>query len=117
MTKYAQQLLQGLRLNETRIRHVLPRLVIRSFDQGALIWPKGCGVQAWNCVMTGYVAAAMPVQHGARIPLHVFGPQAWFGEQALLDGQPSDLDYICLTTVEVIGMSQPCLQKVIREEP
>ena len=49
--------------------------------------------------------------------LHLYGPDAWFGEQALLDGQPSDLDYICMTPVEVIGMSQACLQEAMREEP
>jgi CRP-like cAMP-binding protein len=117
LSKYAQQLLQGMRLSEARTRQVLPLLTIRSFDKGALIWARGRSVQAWNCVMTGYVAAGIPVQRGDRLPLHLFGPDAWFGEQALLDGQPSDLDYICLTPVEVIGMSQACLQEALRAEP
>jgi len=117
LSKYAQQLLQNMRLSEARIRHVQPLLTIRSFDEGALIWARGRSVQAWNCVMTGYVAAAMPLQCGRRMPLHLYGPQAWFGEQVLLDGQPSDLDYICLTPVEVIGMSRTCLQETMREEP
>ena len=117
LSQYAQQLLRGVRLSEARIRHVLPQLAIRSFDEGALIWAKGRSVQAWNCVMSGYVAGAVPVQRNGRIPLHVYGPDAWFGEQALLDGQPSDLDYVCLTPVEVIGMSQPCLQEAVRAEP
>jgi CRP/FNR family cyclic AMP-dependent transcriptional regulator len=117
LSKYAQQLLQGMRLSEAHIRHVQPLLTIRSFDEGTLIWAKGRSVQAWNCIMTGYVAAGMPVQRGGRMPLHLFGPDAWFGEQALLDGQPSDLDYICLTPVEVIGMSQACLQEAMYAEP
>jgi CRP-like cAMP-binding protein len=117
LSQYAQQLLRRIQLSEARIRHVLPQLTIRSFDEGALIWAKGRSVQAWNCIMTGYVAAAVPVQRSGRIPLHVYGPDAWFGEQALLDGQPSDLDYICLTPVEVIGMSQLCLQEAVRAEP
>jgi CRP-like cAMP-binding protein len=117
LSKYAQQLLQGMRLSEARIRHVQPLLTIRSFDEGALIWARGRRVQAWNCVMTGYVTAAMPVLRGGRMPLHLYGPDAWFGEQALLDGQLSDLDYICLTPVEVIGMSQACLEEAMRAEP
>jgi CRP-like cAMP-binding protein len=117
LSKYAQQLLQGMRLSEARIRHVRLLLTIRSFDEGALIWARGRSVQAWNCIITGYVAAGIPEQRGGRMPLHLFGPDAWFGEQALLDGQPSDLDYICLTPVEVIGMSRTCLQETMREEP
>lgn len=117
LSKYSQQLLQGMRLSEARIRHVQPMLTIRSFDEGALIWVRGRSVQAWNCVMTGYVASAMPVQRGGRMPLHLYGPHAWFGEQALVDGQPSDLDYICLTPVEVIGMSQACMHESMQKEP
>ena len=117
LSTYAQQLLQGLQLSEAHMRHMQPLLKIRSFDEGALIWARGHKVQAWNCVMTGYVAAGVPVQRGGRMPLQLFGPGAWFGEQALLDGQPSDLDYICLTPVEVIGMSQACLQEALRAEP
>ena len=117
LSQYAQQLLRGVGLSEARIRHVLPQLAIRSFDEGALIWAKGRNVQAWNCVMTGFVAGAVPVQRGGRMLLHVYGPDAWFGEQALMDGQPSDLDYICLTPVEVICMSRPGLQAAMREEP
>ena len=117
LSTYEQQLLQGLQLSEAHMRHVQPLLKIRSFDEGALIWARGHSVQAWNCVMTGYVAAGVPVQRGGRMPLQLFGPGAWFGEQALLAGQPSDLDYICLTPVEVIGMSQACLQEALRAAP
>ena len=117
LSKYSQQLLQGMRLSEARIRHVQPMLTIRSFDEGALIWVRGRNVQAWNCVMTGYVASAMPLEGGRRMPLHLYGSHAWFGEQALVDGQPSDLDYICLTPVEVIGMSQACMKESMQKEP
>ena len=77
LSKYAQQLLQGMRLSEARTRRVLPLLTIRSFDEGTLIWARGRSVQAWSCVMTGYVAAGIPVQRGGRMPLHLFGPDAW----------------------------------------
>ena len=117
LSQYAQQLLQGMQLSEARIRHVRPLLTIRSFDEGALIWVRGRNVQAWNCVITGYVAAAMPLEGGRRMPLHLYGSHAWFGEQALVDGQPSDLDYICLTPVEVIGMSQACMKESMQKEP
>jgi hypothetical protein len=74
-------------------------------------------VLAWNCVMTGFVAAAEPVARGGMVPLHVHGPHAWFGEQALLGGQASQVDYVCMTQVELIGMRQSCLENALREEP
>ena len=62
-------------------------------------------------------APGEPVARGGMVPLHVHGPHAWFGEQALLGGQASQVDYVCMTQVELIGMRQSCLENALREEP
>ncbi len=67
--------------------------------------------------MTGFVAAAEPLAHGGMMPLHVHGPRAWFGEQALLGGKTGQVDYVCMTPVELIGMRQSCLMDALSEEP
>lgn len=117
MSQFAKQLLRDVHLSEQRILKMLPLLSIRSYEAGAIIWGKGRPVLAWNCVMTGFVAAAEPMARGGMIPLQVHGPHAWFGEQALLGGQVSQVDYVCLTPVELIGMRQSCLEDALREEP
>ena len=117
MSQFAKQLLRDVHLSEQRILKMLPLLSIRSYEAGEIIWGKGRPVLAWNCVMTGFVAAAEPVARGGMVPLHVHGPHAWFGEQALLGGQASQVDYVCMTQVELIGMRQSCLEDALREEP
>ena len=117
MSQFAKQLLRDVHLSEQRILKMLPLLSIRSYEAGEIIWGKGRPVLAWNCVMTGFVAAGEPMARGGMMPLHVHGPHAWFGEQALLGGQASQLDYVCMTQVELIGMRQSCLEDALREEP
>ena len=117
MSQFAKQLLRDVQLSEQRILKILPLLSIRSYEAGEIIWGKGRPVLAWNCVMTGFVAAGEPMARGGMMPLHVHGPHAWFGEQALLGGQASQLDYVCMTQVELIGMRQSCLEDALREEP
>ncbi len=67
--------------------------------------------------MTGFVAAAEPMARGGILPLQVHGPHDWFGEPALLGGQPGAVDYVCMTPVELIGMRQSCLMDALSEEP
>jgi CRP-like cAMP-binding protein len=117
LSKYATDLLRKIGFSEQAMRKALPGLTIRSYDVGELVWPKGCAVRSWNCVMSGYVGACMSRAQGLRRPLHVYGPQTWFGESALLGMQPSHLDYQCLTPVELVCMSLSCLQEAIREQP
>ena len=117
MSQFAKQLLRDVQLSDHRILKILPLLSIRSYEAGEIIWGKGRPVLAWNCVMTGFVAAAEPMAHGGMMPLNVHGPNAWFGEQALLGGKPGQVDYVCMTQVELIGMRQSCLENALREEP
>ncbi len=117
MSQFAKQLLRDVHLSEQRILKMLPLLSIRSYEAGEIIWGKGRPVLAWNCVMTGFVAATEPMVRGGMMPLQVHGPHAWFGEPALLGGQASQVDYVCLTQVELIGMRQSCLEDALREEP
>ena len=117
MSKFAKQLLRDVHLSEQRILKILPLLSIRSYEAGEIIWGKGRPVLAWNCVMTGFVAAAEPMARGGMLPLQVHGPHHWFGEPALLGGQPGAVEYVCMTPVELIGMRQSCLMDALSEEP
>lgn len=117
MSTYACRLLRKISFSERRILDVLPRMSIRSFEPGDVIWGKGLPVQSWYCVMSGYVAASVPLEAGGRMPVHILGQHAWFGEQALLSQQPSAMDYSCLTPVEVIGMDKAQLASAFAHEP
>jgi CRP-like cAMP-binding protein len=66
--------------------------------------------------MTGYVAASIPIEDDKTLPVHIYGPMAWFGEQELLNKQPTHFEYTCLTPVDMIGMRQDRFDSAILEE-
>jgi CRP/FNR family cyclic AMP-dependent transcriptional regulator len=117
MSNYAYRLLKKLNFSERRILDVLPRMSIRSFDAGDVIWEKGSPVQSWYCVMSGYVAASVPLDSAGRMPVHIFGQHTWFGEQSILSRSTSAMEYGCLTPVEVIGMDKIHLEAAFACEP
>lgn len=117
MSTYTYRLLKKINFSDRRILEVLPRMSIRSFEPGDVIWGKGLPVQSWYCVMSGYVAVSVPLEAGGQMPVQILGQHAWFGEQALLSQQPSAMDYRCLTPVEVIGMDKSQLESAFSHEP
>lgn len=66
--------------------------------------------------MTGYVAASIPIEDDKILPVHIYGPLAWFGEQELLNKQPTHFEYTCLTPVDTIGMRKDRFDSAILEE-
>ena len=78
---------------------------------------KGCSVPFWSCVISGYVAASVPLKTGKRLLLHLYGPNEWFGEQPLMTKQPSQFEYTCLSGVEVIAMSKQGFDSAMYQEP
>jgi len=117
LSTYAHRLLKDIQFSKTRLLGVLPHLTMTSFDVGEAIWNKAHSVQSWNCIMTGYVAASTPIEGGKTLPVHIYGPQAWIGEQPLLNKQPTQFEYTCLTPVEVMGMPKKYFDQAILEEP
>lgn len=67
--------------------------------------------------MTGYVVAAVPLDSGGKLPVHIYGLHNWFGEQPLLGKQTSDLEYSCLTCVDVIGINRKIFDDAVLDEP
>jgi CRP/FNR family cyclic AMP-dependent transcriptional regulator len=117
VSTYAKRLLHGIKFSDSRILSVIPHMSINSFDPGDVIWSKGGNVYSWNCVMTGYVVAGVPLESGGRLPVHIYGHHAWFGEQPLLGKQTSDLEYSCLTSVDVIGIKRKIFDEGLFSEP
>jgi CRP/FNR family cyclic AMP-dependent transcriptional regulator len=110
-------LLRDIQFSNQRILSTLPDLILTSFDEGEVIWRKGRSVQSWNYIVAGYVATSIPIDEGRPLPLQIFGPQAWFGEQPLINKQATHFEYTCLTPVEVIGMRKKSFDSAIAEEP
>ncbi len=117
MSTYTQRLLEAVQFSNARILALLPHLTFSSFDEGDVICAKGCSLQSWTCVISGFVAASIPLDRGRPLPVHLHGHNDWFGELSLLSKQPSHYEYTCLTPVEVIGMGKKHFDTAISDEP
>lgn len=117
MSINAYQLLKGVGLSEQRVLGVLPNVRSQPFEADALIWPKGATLQPWTYIQSGLVCAGLPEQDGGFTPLNIYGPDTWFGEAAILNSQPSTLEYVCLTPVRVLSLPFADAQEAFEAEP
>jgi CRP-like cAMP-binding protein len=112
---YDQQVLKNIRFSQTQIISSVPQLSLMSLDETDVILEKNCAVQHWHHVVSGYVAATVPLLTGRRLPVHVYGQGEWFGEQALLTKQPSHFEFACLTPVELVSLPKKCFDAAMSE--
>lgn len=117
MSSFGQKLLRSLQFSQTRILASLSSLTLKSYDEGAVILSKGHSVPEWHFVISGFVSASELLESGKQQPIMLQGRNTWFGEQSLLHKQPCLLNYISLTSVELITLSKKCFDLAVLEEP
>ncbi|ABE47239.1 Crp/Fnr family transcriptional regulator [Polaromonas sp. JS666] len=117
MSNYAVQTLRRAGIPEPVARSVASKLKIKSYDAQHIIWTKGGQIDSWQFIMSGLVAAAAPTQGAQSIPIKIYGPGSWFGEQPILNRMPSYLEFSCLTPTQVITMPTALLWEIFDTEP
>ncbi|WP_298924828.1 Crp/Fnr family transcriptional regulator [uncultured Ramlibacter sp.] len=117
MSDYAAQILVKLGLTEPSARGIAPKLVIASYDVGQPVWLQNQMLGAWCFIMTGIVVGTSPRLGGQRLPMTLHGPQSWFGEVCLLNDEPTVLDYVCATDVQLIRMPAETFRQLVATEP
>ena len=80
-------------------------IVSSKFETGEVVWSKGANIDAWYFILSGMVVATLPTSEKGTVPIGIYGPNSWFGEQSILNRKPSYVDYQCLTAVEVLSVS------------
>lgn len=114
---YIYELLMGLGLSEPCVLRMLPRVKMTTFDAHEVIWPKGGQVAAWTYINSGLVGASVPIKEGGCIQVNIYGRRTWFGEEALLNRYPSNLEYVCLTPVRAVRMPAADTLAAFQSEP
>ena len=117
MSGYAAHILRKAGVSEPAARGFAPRLTLKHHEAQDLIWAKGGEVLAWQFVISGLVAAAVPTQDARSVPVNVYGPGAWFGEQPILNRMPPHLEYVCLAPTQVLSMPAAVLWELFETEP
>ena len=113
MSDYALQVLARLGLNTPAARAIAPSLVIASYDIGQPVWLQNQMLSDWCFLMTGIVVGTSPRMEGVRLPMTLHGPHTWFGEIPILNEEPTTLDYVCVTDVQLMRMPVHVFRRAI----
>lgn len=113
MSDYAVQILSRLGLSESSARGVAPKLVVASYEAGQVVWLQNQPITHWCFLISGIVVATSPRLNGQRLPMALFGPQSWFGEIPIVNNDPTVLDYVCATDVQMIRMPAPTFHHAV----
>jgi CRP/FNR family cyclic AMP-dependent transcriptional regulator len=114
---YVAHILQKAGVSEPAAHSVAFKLCLKSYDEQEVIWAKGTQVQSWQFIITGLVAATAPTCEERSVPISIYGPGSWFGEQPILNRMPSHLAYVCLGPTQVLCMPMAVLWQLFNTEP
>lgn len=103
MSDFYQQVLRNLGVAEAHRPDAMRNLKIVSMGKDEVIWPSSSWPDAWIMVISGMVAATAPTTEHL-MPICVYGPYAWFGEQPIINSTPTYLQYVCSTDVQLLKM-------------
>jgi len=75
-------------LSREDIAKILGKLEEKSFPAGATVFSQGDQGDSFYFIQSGAVQVVLESAGGRKETIAVFGPQDWFGEMALLSGEP-----------------------------
>lgn len=113
---YIVKRLRHLGLEQDLAVHMAASVKVRSFEAGDVIWAKGSEVQAWQYIVDGLVAAAIPTTNSQSTPISIYGKGSWFGEQPIINRKPSYAEYVCLVETEVLVLPATQFDRLFVEE-
>jgi CRP/FNR family transcriptional regulator, cyclic AMP receptor protein len=93
-------------LDHESLRELAASMRRRAFRPGEIIFHRDDPGQVLYVIREGKVKIFITSPDGQEVSLAVFGPADYFGELALLDGQPRSASAVALEAVEAI-----CLQR------
>jgi CRP/FNR family cyclic AMP-dependent transcriptional regulator len=109
--------LQKAGVSEPVAHSVAFKLSLNSYEAQQFIWAKGDEVRSWQFVISGLVAAVATSHEERFVPISIYGPGSWFGEQPLLNRMPSHLGYACLEPTQALSMPTAILWQLFNTEP
>ena len=104
-------------LSREDIAKILGRLEERTFHAGATIFSQGDQGDSFYFIQSGAVQVILEGGGGRRESIAVLGPQDWFGEMALLSGEPRSATIIAVKDTEVWRLSRESWNELIDKYP
>ena len=104
-------------LNDEDIKELVSVAKRRTFRAGEVIFHRDDPGQVLYVIKEGKIKISLISPDGQEIALVVFGKGEFFGELALLDGEPRSADAIALEKVECYTLQRSDFHKAIMKSP
>src|SRR5918996_3564968 len=104
-------------LSREDIAKILGKLEERSFSAGATVFSQGEKGDAFYFIQSGAVQVVLESAGGRRESIAVFGPHDWFGEMALLSGEPRSASIITVKETFLWKLSRDAWEDLIEKHP
>src|SRR5438046_1665312 len=104
-------------LSREDIAKILGKLEEKSFPVGATVFSQGDQGDSFYFIQSGAVQVVLESAGGRKETIAVFGPQDWFGEMALLSGEPRAATVITVKETTVWRLNRAAWDELIEKHP
>ncbi|HEV8342012.1 MAG TPA: SLC13 family permease [Candidatus Binatia bacterium] len=104
-------------LSREDIAKVLGKLEEKTFNPGTTVMSQGDKGDSFYFIQSGAVQVVLESFGGRRETIAVLGPQDWFGEMALLSGEPRSATIITVKDTTVWRLSREAWDELIEKHP
>ena len=95
---------------------ILARCRVQRVRRGATLVRRGQAAADWVGVAGGALGLATSGRDGRPFTLDLLGPGDWYGDIALIDGSPVDLDVVAQVHSTVLLMDRHALQQLLHSQ-
>lgn len=88
---------------------------VRLVDAGTVLARRGDTASAWVGVARGALRLGTPLADGRDFTLDLVGPGQWFGDIALIDDRPLELDVLTHVPSKLLFVPKADLQRLVAE--
>ncbi|MBS0446681.1 MAG: Crp/Fnr family transcriptional regulator [Proteobacteria bacterium] len=100
-------------LSEPLHAAILGHARVREVQAGALLARRGDAASQWIGVVRGALRLGMPLADGRNFTLDFVAPGQWFGDIALIDERPLDLDVSAQAPSTLLVVSKADLRRLV----
>lgn len=104
-------------LSEKLRQAILARAQLRRVGAGVAIAQRGDPTAAWFGVARGAVRLGTSLVDGRSFTLDFVGPSQWFGDIAVVDDKPLDLDVVTHVPSTLLMLPKPDLRCLMETQP
>lgn len=104
-------------LSREDIAKILGRLEEKFFNAGTTVFSQGDKGDSFYFIQSGAVQVVLEGGGGRRESIAVLGPQDWFGEMALLSGEPRSATIITVKDTTVWRLTREAWNELIERYP